>query len=172
MKNIFCRVTLVTAIMPIVVGGCATHGGVKSEPVLAAANASPVAATTPPSDRAVPHLSKSKHPLPPPSELEARHGIQITQIALTAAGGLVDLRFKILDAAKARKLLGDAANVPSLIVGENPPLVAPHHALRGAKFGEGVIFYILYPNARNVIKTGVEVMVAMGDVRLGPVTVQ
>jgi hypothetical protein len=43
--------------------------------------------------------------------------------------------------------------------------------LRGAKFGEGSVFFILYPNVRSTIKSGVEVTVAMGDVRLGPVMV-
>jgi hypothetical protein len=59
-----------------------------------------------------------------------------------------------------------------LIAGDGPPLTPPRHALHGAKFGDGLVFYILYPNVRNAIKPGVEVTVAMGDVRLGPVTVQ
>ncbi len=70
------------------------------------------------------------------------------------------------------KLLGNAANAPMLIAGNEPPLHAPGHALHGAKFGDGAVYFILYPNARNAIKPGTEVVVAMGDVRLGPVKVQ
>ena len=145
-----------------------------------AASASPAAASTQPTTGAAaqtPNTPQQQavkaipHPAAP-SALETRYGIQITQIGLTAADGLVDVRFKILDAAKARKVLGDPANTPVLIAGNSPPLSPPHHALHGAKFGDGLVYFILYPNVRGAIKHGAEVTVAMGDVRLGPVTVQ
>ncbi len=116
--------------------------------------------------------AKPLPPLPEPSALETQYGIQIAHVGLTAAGGLVDVRFKVLDAAKARALLGNAAHAPMLISGDNPPLMPPHHALKGAKFGQGQIFYILYPNLRGAIKPGADVTVAMGDARLGPVKAQ
>jgi hypothetical protein len=148
---------LVAALLPLVLGGCSTQkvANVSQAPV----------------DVGV-HAIKTVQALPPPSALEAQYGIQITQIGLTASGGLVDVRFKVLDAGKARALLGNPANTPMLIAGDKPPLMAPHNALRGAKFGPGQVFYILYPNLRNAIKPGVEVTVAMGEARLGPVTAQ
>ena len=39
-----------------------------------------------------------------------------------------------------------------LIAGDKPPLMAPHNALRGARFGKGQVFYILYPNVRGAIQ--------------------
>ena len=99
-------------------------------------------------------------------------GIQIAQVGLTAQGGMVDVRFKVLDAAKAKALLGNPANAPMLIAGGQPPLHPPHHALKGARFAPGQVFYILYPNARGAVQPGVEVTVAMGDARLGPVKAQ
>ena len=78
----------------------------------------------------------------------------------------------VLDSAKARALLGKAANSPELLVDQAPPLVAPHHALRGARLNRGEVFYILFPNARASVKAGVDVTVAMGEARLGPVRVQ
>lgn len=110
--------------------------------------------------------------LPVPSALETEFGIQIAHIGLTASGGLVDARFKVLDAAKAKALLGNAANTPMLIAGDKPPLMAPHHALQGARFSTGQVFYILYPNTRGAVQPGSEVSVAMGAARLGPVTAQ
>jgi hypothetical protein len=107
-----------------------------------------------------------------PSALETRTGIQITHVGLTASGGLVDLRFKVLDTAKAKTLLGNPANTPMLVAGDMPPLMPPHHAMRGAKFAQDQVVYILYPNLRGAIKPGVEVVVAMGDVRFGPVLAQ
>jgi hypothetical protein len=110
--------------------------------------------------------------LPSPSALESQSGIQIAQVGLAASGGLVDVRFKVLDPAKVRALLGNPANAPQLIAGDKPPLLPPHQALHGAKYGAGQIFYILYPNQRGAVQTGSEVSVAIGDLRLGPVTVQ
>lgn len=164
MKNAYCTLALVTALLPLLLGGCATQrvqGGASAE--AAGALSAAVAA---------PHAVKAVPPLPQPSALETQYGIQITQIGLTASGGLVDVRFKVLDAVKARKLLGNPANAPMLIAGDKPPLMAPHNALRGARFGQGQVFYILYPNLRSAIKSGVEVTVAMGEARLGPVTAQ
>ena len=118
------------------------------------------------------YATKFAHVLPPPSALESQVGIQIAHVGLTASGGLVDLRFKVLDAAKARALLGNPANAPMLIAGDMPPLMAPHKALHGAKYGQGQVVYILYPNLRGAIKPGAEVTVALGDTRLGPVIAQ
>ncbi|MBS0434791.1 MAG: hypothetical protein JSR75_07845 [Proteobacteria bacterium] len=143
---------------------------------LLAACAAP-AATAPPAATAAaaepaPHHAVKPPALPPPTELEQQHGLQVAQLALTASGGLVDVRFKVLDAAKVKSLLGDAAHPPMLIAGDKPPLMPPHHALKGARFAPGQVFYILYPNLRGAVQPGGEVTVAIGDVRLGPVKVQ
>lgn len=160
MKNACYKIFLVAAMLSLV--GCAAQdvqAGARAE---ATKSLAPVA----------PQTAKIKVELPPPSALETQYGIQITHIGLTASGGLVDCRFKVLDAVKAKALLGNPANAPMLIAGDKPPLMAPHNALRGARFGQGQVFYILYPNLRSAIKPGVEVTVAMGEARLGPVTAQ
>ncbi len=158
MKNACYRIGLACALLQLLlVGGCVMHG------VQAGAAAEVVKPALGP-----PQMSQ----LPLPSALETQYGIQITHIGLSASGGLVDCRFKVLDAAKARALLGNPANAPMLIAGDMPPLMAPHNALRGARFGTGQVVYILYSNLRSAIKPGSQVMVAIGDVRLGPVTAQ
>lgn len=135
------------------------------------------AATTPP-DGASPAAAAPAHTagktramqsLPAPSAAETRLGLQLAHVGVTASGGLVDARFKVLDAGKVKALLANPANAPQLVASETPPLMPPHHALRGARFSQGQIFYIMYPNTRSAIKPGVEVSVAMGDARLGPV---
>lgn len=164
MENAHCRLALVITLLPLVVGGCATQEVLANVHTEAA---KPVAEAAP-----VPKTARAKVEISPPSALEMQYGIQITQIGLTASGGLVDVRFKVLDAVKARALLGNSANAPMLIAGDKPPLMAPHNALRGARFGQGQVFYILYPNLRSAIRPGVDVIVAMGEARLGPVTAQ
>jgi len=168
MKKTRYRVALLTAMLPLMVAGCATQGA----PNGASAETAKPLANTPQVAAAAPQAVKPVQPLSEPTALEKQHGIQIAQVGLTAAGGLVDVRFKVLDPAKARALLGNAAHAPMLIAGDNPPLMPPHHALKGARFGKGQVFYILYPNVRSAVQPGVEVTVAVGDVRLGPVMAQ
>jgi hypothetical protein len=168
MSNIKHTRVLQSGLLALMLGGCAAqavHPGASADTAKAAAATPAVLASTPPA-------AKPAQPLPPPSSNETQYGIQIAQVGLTAAGGLVDVRFKVLDAAKAAQLLGNPANAPTLLAADNPPLMPPHHALKGARFTPGQVFYILYPNVRNTIKPGVEVTVAMGEVRLGPVTAQ
>jgi hypothetical protein len=130
------------------------------------------AATAPTTSDAGRHAAKPAQPVPAPTAQELQAGIQIAHIAATASGGLVDARFKVLDAAKAGALLGDAANTPTLIAGDKPPLMAPHHAMKSAHFAKDQIFFILYPNLRGAVQPGTQVTVAMGATRLGPVTAQ
>ncbi len=48
------------------------------------------------------------------AELERTYGTRIDLVALTALGGLVQLRFTVLDAAKAEPLFHLAENMPAL----------------------------------------------------------
>jgi hypothetical protein len=168
MRHIDHNRGLLGGLLALMLGGCAAQAvqsGASADTAKAAAATPAVLSTAAPA-------AKPTQPLPPPSSSETQYGIQIAQVGLTAAGGLVDVRFKVLDAAKAAQLLGNPANAPTLLAADNPPLMPPHHALKGARFTPGQVFYILYPNVRNTIKPGVEVTVAMGEVRLGPVTAQ
>ena len=105
------------------------------------------------------------------STLEKAHGIRITQIAVTGGGGLVDLRFTILDPAKARTLFQDHGTPPRLLVeGSTVELQAPMHgAMRNVRLQKDAAGFIIYPNARSAIQPGTRVAVAFGDVRLEPI---
>ncbi|MEP7117245.1 MAG: hypothetical protein ABI880_06680 [Acidobacteriota bacterium] len=172
MKMITSRWALTAVMLPLMAGGCASSAAPGATAGHAGHVATPVAAATPVPAPSATATTTSLHELPAPSAREVESGIQIAQIGLTAQGGMVDVRFKVLDAAKAKALLGNPANTPVLIAGDQPPLHPPHHALKGARFARGQVFYILYPNARGAVKPGVEVTVAMGDARLGPVKAQ
>lgn len=168
MKTTCYKIVPAFALLPLMMAGCASQlvqNGASAEAV------TPVA-STPQVQAVAPHAARPAQQMRSPSALETRYGIQIVQLGLAASGGLVDLRFKVLDAVKVKALLGDPANAPMLVAGDKPPLMAPHNALRGAKFGQGQVVYILYPNLRSAIKPGVEVTVVMGEARLGPVTAQ
>lgn len=160
MKSILSRGVIAAVAMALFAVGCAAQVS-PATPAVADTTSPPAAPA-----KSVPHA------WPAPTALEVQTGIQVAQVGVTAQGGLVDVRFKVLDAAKAKALLGNPSNAPMLVTGDQPPLHPPHHALKGAKFAPGQVFYILYPNSRGAVKPGVEVTVAMGDARLGPIKAQ
>ena len=49
------------------------------------------------------------------SALEEKYGLRVNLVAVTGAGGFVDLRLKIVDGEKAKLLLTDAKKFPSLM---------------------------------------------------------
>jgi hypothetical protein len=116
--------------------------------------------------------AKSAQALPEPTPAEKQAGLQVTHIGVTAAGGLVDVRFKVLDATKVKALLGGQDAMPMLVIGDLPPLMAPQHGMKSASFADGRMIFLLYPNTRRAVQPGVDVTVAVGSVRLGPVKAQ
>ena len=155
------RTQLSATLLSLVLAACAAQGG-KAVPDRPADSAptSPVKA----------RVERPAAGMAAPTEAEKQAGIQIVRIGATAQGGLIDARFKVLDAARATALLANPANAPQLVTADKPPLVAPHHALKGSRFAKDQVFVILYPNMRGAVQPGVPVIVAMGQTKLGPVT--
>ncbi len=153
--------------------GCATQqAALATAPAAPAARVAVAAPASAPGPAAAAHASQPAPALPEPSALEVEAGIQIAHIGVTASGGLVDARFRVLDPSKANILLGNAANMPTLIAGDLPPLMAPHHSLKGGRYAKDQVVIILYPNTRQAVQPGTAVSVAFGPVRIGPVTAQ
>lgn len=100
--------------------------------------------------------------------LEERFGLRIDRVAVTGSGGLVDLRFTVLDQRKARLVLPDPGHPPTLVAEETGQvLAAPHHgAMRSVRLRKDAACYVLYPNARNAVRPGTRVSVAFGEVRV------
>ena len=105
------------------------------------------------------------------SALEAQYGLRVNLVAVTAAGGLVDVRLKVVDAEKAKQLLKDAASYPVLTVaGSDIILTAPEESrAQGLKPASGELIMLLFPNARNAVKPGTKVAITFGDIQLEPV---
>ena len=106
--------------------------------------------------------------------LAARFGIDITLIGVTAAGGLIDFRYQVVDPDKANALLHDLTLYPKLIVedtGETLILRSlPHN--HGVDLQLGGTYFFLLANARNAIHAGSKLTVVMGDARLEHLVVQ
>ena len=87
---------------------------------------------------------------------------------MTAAGGLVDLRFKITDAKKARKLFDDPAVMPAVVAEPTGVILAPPHGGHHAHVTptSGASYFVLIGNAGGVVQRGVPVSVVINSVRV------
>lgn len=107
------------------------------------------------------------------SELAERHGLAVRLIGVTAGGGMIDFRLKILDAAKAQALLENPANLPRLIAAESGvELMAPEGLDDDIEWSENAILFNMYPNDGSVIKVGSPVIVKFGEFYLEPLPAQ
>jgi hypothetical protein len=101
-------------------------------------------------------------------QLANEYGIRLTLVGVTAAGGLVDLRFKITDAKKARKLFDDPAVMPAVVAEPTGVVLAPPHGGHHAHVtpASGASYFVLIGNAGGVVQRGVPVSVVINSVRV------
>jgi hypothetical protein len=102
------------------------------------------------------------------SALEEQYGLRVNLIGVTAAGGMVDLRMKIVDGEKAKSLLQDKANFPVLYISKgHMTLNAPEDAKsQEIKFENDGNLFLLYPNTGNAVRRGARVIVVFGNTAL------
>lgn len=105
-------------------------------------------------------------------ELESQYGLRVHLVALTAAGGLIDVRLKVLDAAKATPLLESAGFKPELIVKESGTVLKTQDtSQQDIKLEDGQMYFILLPNSGHALDRGSEAILKFGDLLLEPVNV-
>jgi apolipoprotein N-acyltransferase len=101
------------------------------------------------------------------SALEEDYGLRVQLVAVTAAGGLVDLRLQIMDAEKAEAFLKDSANIPALRVGNDVVLrTSMDTAEQDIQFDDGKSIFVMFPNTENILKPGDPVNIIFGDLQL------
>lgn len=107
------------------------------------------------------------------SALEETYGLQINLIAATAAGGFVDVRMRIMDGEKARRLLGDSKNFPALVTENGLRLNAPADARsQKIRFEDNSSLFVMYPNSGGAIRPGTPVTMLFGGTALEPIHAQ
>jgi hypothetical protein len=103
---------------------------------------------------------------PPASpQIEAAYGIRISRLSITAATGLVDLRFYVLDPAKATPLLGHhGSKVPILLRLPGRHLVLDTKAMTPGESNlrAGSVYYMLFRNSAGSVHEGDDVDVIVG----------
>jgi hypothetical protein len=102
--------------------------------------------------------------------LEEQYGLRVNLLAVTAAGGLVDLRLKIVDGEKFKRLLADAKTFPVLRTSQGVLINAPAETKsQKIEYVSGGGLYVMYPNALNAIKQNTAVTILFGNIALEPI---
>ncbi len=133
---------------------------------------------------------QNEHPLPDAvisqKVLEEQYGIRVTLVAVTAAGGMVDVRYRIIDPEKAAQLVDPEhggimpmihvedvlCTEPGLRARYENIFLEPDPHMRTQQLIADRTYFTLIPNTRNVVTRGASVIVVFGDVALEPLAVR
>jgi len=105
-------------------------------------------------------------------------GVEITSLRLSARGRMVDFRYRVLDPIKAATLakrefkpqLLDQATGAILTVPTTPKLGPLRQS--ATQLIQGKIYFALFANTRCMVKSGSQVTVVIGPLRVENLTVQ
>lgn len=120
----------------------------------------------------------AEHPLPATvisnDTLEQEYGIRLTLVGVTAAGGMVDVRYRVIDPLKAAKLIDEEEGgiMPMVYVSNGDVMLMPDMHMREQKLVAGRVYFVLIPNSQNAVKRGTVVTVVFGDVAVEPTLAQ
>jgi hypothetical protein len=121
-------------------------------------------------------------PEPPPnwrrpsvsaSGLAERSGVRLIRVAVTGDGGLLDLRFQVVDPSKAVAV--HEKQTPPAIIDERSGLVLDRLLMGHAHHGPlkpAVSYYLIFENTSNWVHRGSEVTVLLGDAEVEHVVVE
>jgi len=107
------------------------------------------------------------------SALADRTGVRLVRVAVTAGGGLLDLRYKVVDPNKAVTI--HDSRTPPAIVDERTGLVFSQLLMDHAHTGDlkpAVTYYLVFENTGNWVRRGEKVTVLLGDAQVQNVVVQ
>jgi hypothetical protein len=102
--------------------------------------------------------------------LEEKYGLRVLLVAVTGAGGFVDVRLKMVDGEKAALLLTDKNNFPRVFTEQGFILNAPEDTKsQKYEFFSGGSLFIIYPNSRNAVQRDQPVTILFGNTALEPI---
>lgn len=112
------------------------------------------------------------------AQLAERWGIEVASLRPSAAGRIVDFRYRVLDADKAARLaspeakayLIDQASGTRLHV-PNTPKVGPLRQ-SAEQVATGKVYFVLFANPYRIVKSGSKVTILTGDFRVENLTVE
>ena len=107
------------------------------------------------------------------SGLAERSGVRLIRVAVTGGGGLLDLRYQVVDPSKAVAV--HEAETPPAIIDERTGLVLNRLLMGHAHQGQlkpAVSYYLVFENTGNWVRRGSEVTVLLGDAQVEHVVVE
>jgi hypothetical protein len=111
--------------------------------------------------------------MPVSAEIETKYGVRISMVAVTADGGLIDLRYTVIDPDKAALMTDSLDALPVLVAGNGTSMAQRGAGHRhGQNLKAGISYFLLYTNEQNAIRPGDKVMVRVGDLHLDGVPVR
>ncbi len=162
---------------PAVVPASSTDNAAAPSPVMSATKPEPTAekSNVPPEKKAGGELVDP--PATPEAELEEKWGINVLSTRLTAAGRMIDFRYRVLDPEKAAKLsdphvhpyIIDEATGAKFIV-PAPPKVGQLRNTRKPVADKN--YFMIFANPGNHIKSGGKISVVVGDLKIAHLTVE
>ncbi len=114
-----------------------------------------------------------QRPLVSADDLADKSGIRLVYVALTGGGGLIDVRYQVVDPSKAAAV-HDQANPPTLVDQSSGVVVDQllmGHSHSGT-FTAGQVYYLIFENPGNLVQTGSTVSVLLGDAEVDGVVVK
>jgi hypothetical protein len=95
------------------------------------------------------------------------YGAKVDLIGVAALGGMVQLRFTVIDTKKADALFHDKDKMPRLLIESNGQILQPPAGMKHSmKMVNGGSYFIIYGNRSNMVKEGTKISVVVGDVKL------
>jgi hypothetical protein len=105
--------------------------------------------------------------------LAERSGVRLVRVAVTGGGGLLDLRYQVVDPNKAVAV--HEGETPPAIIDERTGLVINQLLMGHAHKGQlkpAVNYYLVFENTGNWVRRGAKVTVLLGDAQVEHVVVK
>ena len=117
---------------------------------------------------------------PQSSSVEATYGIRVAGLHLSAAGSMLDFRYRVIDAQKAAPILDgkfkayllDEARGAKLGVPDTPVLGRIRQTSRNNKILTDHTYFIMFGNPGKAVQGGDKVTLLLGETRITDLTVQ
>lgn len=118
--------------------------------------------------------------MPVSAALEDTYGVRFTQVGITSDGGMVDLRYRVLDPDKAMALMSMSMasadsnpNAPKLIVEADGTEISNSEVMSMKQMPEvNSVQFVLFANPRGVLKPGMLVTIVVNQLKIEHVPVQ
>lgn len=113
-------------------------------------------------------------------QVQSTYGIRVEGLRLSAAGSMLDFRYRVVDQAKAAPLLNgkiqpyllDESRGAKLGVPNTPVLGRIRQTARNNKIMEDRTYFVMFGNPGKAVQSGDRVTLLLGEVRITDLTVQ